>query len=96
MVILYSTDQVSSSPNSSIAKLYDVHWLGNIVVMKCSKTDPQQIIQMDWGDKHLVDVIVALYVFCHHPLFNASDPEFLRWLKSEIMARRIAYKNMSW
>lgn len=66
MVLIYSADPVSSPPNNTLAKLYDVHWAGNVVVLKCSRRDPKQIIQMGWGDKQLVDVIVALYVWTLH------------------------------
>lgn len=62
LIVIYSADQTSSLPNSCIAKLFDEHWLGNVVVLKCSQKDSKQIIQMDWGDKSLVDMIISMYV----------------------------------
>lgn len=60
MVVVFSADQTSSTPNRSIAKLYNIHWLGNVVVVKCAKRDPKQVIQMGWGDRQLVDVLIGL------------------------------------
>lgn len=59
-VLFYSSDSVSSLPNASIARLYNIHWMGNVVVMKCSRRDPLKIVQMSWGEQHLVDIVVAM------------------------------------
>lgn len=72
-ILYYARDQTSSPPNSSIARLYNIHWMGNIIVVKCSKTIRNQIIQISWGDEHLVDIIVALYVEFTMKLNDLTD-----------------------
>lgn len=59
-IIFFAQDQISSPTNYSLAKLYGIHWMGNIVVVKRARGVPRQIIQMGGGEHHLVEVVVAM------------------------------------
>lgn len=99
LVVFFSSDQVSSLPNRSLAKLYGIHWMGNVIVLKCAKGDPLQVIQMDWGDKKIVDVVVALYVYINPVtflLYNLPSYPIHSWLRTRIVKLIEDYHHLSW
>ena len=45
-LIFVSADLVSALPNLSLAKIFDQHWLGNVLVVKIGQRDRIRVVNM--------------------------------------------------
>lgn len=72
--IYFSRDEISSITNHCVARRFDQHWLGDIIVVKRGRADPFQVLEMtrSSGEMELVDIIVSAWLLqvAHKRLYS--------------------------